>query len=417
MADKKIRVGVVGVGRGQTFATGAGLAHGMELVALCDVWEERLLEKGKEYDVATYTDYDKFLEHDMDAVVLANYFHEHADFTIKAFRAGKHVLSECAACHTMAEGVALAREFKKHPDLIYFFAENYPYMVYNQEMHRLYNSGNMGKFVYGECEYVHPDPAEAKNKRSCGVNHWRNWLPWGTYYCTHALGPVMYITDTRPVRVSGFSMPYDHDDESHTNTANVADIGGVIMCTMDNGAVAKILQGALRGHGNYTRIHCNKGLMENTRHGDLAKLRVWKEYWEKPTGEPREMVYSPDFPEHHELATKAGHGGGDFFTLYHFAQAIRIGEQPWLNIYRGLDMSIAGILGWRSALENSKPYDMPDFRNEEDCKKWENDHMTPNPDAPEEYRLPSSILGKITPTEQGLQIARKHWAEVGYTGE
>ena len=40
---RTIRVGVVGVGRGQTFARQAVHA-GMELVALCDLWAERLLE-------------------------------------------------------------------------------------------------------------------------------------------------------------------------------------------------------------------------------------------------------------------------------------------------------------------------------------------------------------------------------------
>ena len=35
----KIRVGVIGVGRGQSFARGATKAVGMELVALCYVWE------------------------------------------------------------------------------------------------------------------------------------------------------------------------------------------------------------------------------------------------------------------------------------------------------------------------------------------------------------------------------------------
>ena len=46
----------------------------------------------------------------MDAVVLANYFHEHAPFAVQALKADKHVMSETAACHTLAEGVALARE-------------------------------------------------------------------------------------------------------------------------------------------------------------------------------------------------------------------------------------------------------------------------------------------------------------------
>ena len=89
-----IRVGVVGVGRGQSFAAGANELVGMELVALCDIWEERLLDLGQKLDVATYTDYESFLEHEMDAVILANYFHEHAPFAIKALSAVKHVMSE-----------------------------------------------------------------------------------------------------------------------------------------------------------------------------------------------------------------------------------------------------------------------------------------------------------------------------------
>ena len=115
MAKRKqhpIRVGVVGVGRGSGFARSAHLV-GMELVALCDVWEEKLQPLAAELGVAAYTDYDKFLEHEMDAVILANYFHQHAPFAVKALEAGLHVMSETAACHTLAEGVALARAVEK----------------------------------------------------------------------------------------------------------------------------------------------------------------------------------------------------------------------------------------------------------------------------------------------------------------
>ena len=34
--------------------------------------------------LSTARDYARFLEHDMDAVVLANFFHEHAPFAIRA---------------------------------------------------------------------------------------------------------------------------------------------------------------------------------------------------------------------------------------------------------------------------------------------------------------------------------------------
>ena len=83
-----IRVGIVGDGRGRSFMQTAG-ATGMELVAIRDTWEERLAAEGQTLDVETYLDYEQFLSHDMDAVVLANYFHRHAPLAIQALAADK----------------------------------------------------------------------------------------------------------------------------------------------------------------------------------------------------------------------------------------------------------------------------------------------------------------------------------------
>jgi predicted dehydrogenase len=202
--QQTIRVGVIGVGRGQSFASGATELVGMELVALCDTWEEKLHEAGRRYGVATYTDYDRFLEHDMDAVILANYFHEHTPFALKALAAGKHVMSETAANTTLAEGVALCRAVEQS-DRIYMFAENYPFTRFNMEMRRVYQTGEIGRVTYAEGEYNHPMEPDAINRLSPGLNHWRNWLP-STYYCTHALAPLMVITDTMPTSVNALSI-------------------------------------------------------------------------------------------------------------------------------------------------------------------------------------------------------------------
>ena len=409
-----IRVGVVGLSRGRSFAVGAGHA-GMELVALCDSWEERLETVGAQLGVATYTEFERFLEHDMDAVVLANYFHEHAPFAVAALESGRHVMSETAACHTLGEGVALARAVEKS-GCIYMFAENYPYMVFNQEMRRLYQKGAIGEFKYGEGEYIHPDPPEAKVGRSPGKDHWRNWIP-ATYYCTHAIAPVMFITDTRPVKVNGFVVPYDYDDPTMTLHMTRSDTASVIILRMDNGAVVKALQVSLRGHGVYVRIHGNKGLMENCRHGDQSRLRVWKDRFEKRKGEPTETVYKPDFPSHHDRATNAGHGGGDFFTNHEFAQSIRTGEQPYLDVYRGIEMSIAGVLAWKSALNDSAPEEIPDFRVESIRRKYAKDNWSPDPARAGKGQPPCSILGDIEPTAEARALAKKVWAAGGYHGE
>ncbi len=50
--DRPIRVGVIGVGRGRSFARGATDAVGMKLVALCDTWKEKLEQVGREYGVS-----------------------------------------------------------------------------------------------------------------------------------------------------------------------------------------------------------------------------------------------------------------------------------------------------------------------------------------------------------------------------
>ena len=343
----KIRVGVIGVGRGESFARGATKAVGMELVALCDVWEERLQQVGQQYGVATYTDYDEFLEHDMDAVVLANYFHEHAPFAIKALEAGKHVMSETASNTTLAEGVALCRKVEE-TGKIYMLAENYPYTAFNQEMRRLYRTGEIGEVTYAEGEYNHPMDAEARLRISPGRQHWRSWLP-STYYCTHALAPLVYITDTMPKMVNGLSIACREVDEL---VVRVGDPGSVILCRMDNGAVFRIFGLLLPGHSNWYRVHGSRGAMEISRgpgYYGSGQIRVWHEEWDVEGDQPKERTYVPDWPEHGDLARQAGHGGGDFWTTFDFANAIRSGQQPFLDVYRGVAMSSVGILAWKSA--------------------------------------------------------------------
>ena len=410
-----IKVGVVGAGRGSSFARGAGPHLGLQLVALCDAWEAKLHKLGAELDVATYTDYDRFLEHDMDAVVLANYFHQHAPFAIKALQAGKHVMSETSACFTLAEGVALI-EAVERSGKTYVFAENYPYARHNQEMRRLYLAGEVGQFRYGEGEYVHPMSAETRNRLAPGVFHWRNWIP-ATYYCTHGMGPQMFITDTWPVAVNGFVIASDRDDVQMLRTARRNDTAAMMAVRMDNGAVVKLLQGQLRGEGSWVRIHGNRGLMENLRTGpsaDRQQVRLRKEAYDTPDGKTIDTIYLPEFPEYAAEAVRAGHGGGDFFTSYHFARGIRGEAAPFWDVYRGVAASIVGILAYRSALQNANTVEVPDLRQKAARDLYRDDHWSPNPTAHKSGDPWPSILGELTPSEEGLTYAKEVWDKMGY---
>lgn len=411
--SKLIRVGVLGLGRGQTFARGAGEICGMKLVALCDHWADKLKKSRSQYPgVSLYTDYAKFLEHDLDAVVLANYFHEHATFAIRALEAGYHVMSETSACSTLAEGVALVEAVEKSRKT-YMIAENYCFFNTNQEMRRLYQAGRIGEMRLAECEYIHPDPIATRLARAWGSNHWRNWCP-STYYCTHALGPILYITETRPEWVNAHSIDYAAD-ETQYNPVRQGDPGFSMLCRMDNGGTVIVNGLLLRGHGTWYRLHGSRGLMESVR-GDQSRLRIVHDGFDRKPGEVSEMIYRPEFPFHADLAQKAGHGGGDFFTNFMFAEAIRTGKPPLLDVYRALDMTLAGIQGWRSALDRGNAKEIPNLRKKPLRDLYRNDIWSPFPTDRGPGDAPPSIAGVRKISARDRAAAQAIWRKQGYLG-
>jgi predicted dehydrogenase len=388
-----IRVGVYGIGRGRSFADQAAAMEGVELAAVCDQRERPLQDFVRAHPgVTPYTDYARMLEHELDAVVLANYCTEHAPAAVLALQAGMHVQSESIAIKTMGEAVELVRAVEAS-GRIYMYAENCAYMNFAQEMAYLYQKGEIGEFRYGEGEYVHPVSVDTKISLSPTPDHWRNWLP-SPYYCTHSMGPIMYITRLRPVTVSGFVIPWDPQTPACSETYKRSDLAAIIMVQMENGAYTKLLLGALEKHLLWYRLYGHKGTLENSR-TDYTQLLVHKEPWNKQPGEPADLAYRPEFRQHHALASRSGHCGADFFMLHEFVKAIRTGEPPYLDIYRGLQMSCLGILAYKSALNGNMAIAVPSFEDGAELATYEGDNWSPDPaDAGPGQPWPS-ILGDI----------------------
>ncbi len=88
----------------------------MERVAVCDTWAKRLDPVARELGVAACTDFDEFLCHDMDGVVLANYFHEHAPYAIRALRTGEQPYLDVYRAVDMSIAGILAGEGRRGKD-------------------------------------------------------------------------------------------------------------------------------------------------------------------------------------------------------------------------------------------------------------------------------------------------------------
>ncbi len=408
---KKLKVGVFGAGRGADIA-GNFMMLGCEIVAVCDFHKERREDAAKRLGgIAQYEDFDSFIEHGMDAVIMANYFHEHAPYTIKCFEKGIHVFGECISNGTMAEGVELIKAFEKS-NSVYMLAENYPQMIFNREMKRVCDSGTLGKIMYAEGEYNHPgDPKDVWFNKTYVYfeKHWRNVLP-RTYYITHSLGPVMHATGATPKRVTAFASFAPIEGDLPT-ARYVGDKAAIITTQNDDGSVFRITGCAAFGaHHNAYRICGTEGQIENLR-GMGSKVMLRYNDWSKPEGANEVELYEPKWNDKDEdLIVKSGHGGGDYITARMFVECIREGKQPEhpFDIYSAVNMSSVAILAHRSMLEGGMPYDIPDFREEKWCKMYENDRLTPfyGTDG-SEPNIPCCSVTDFKPTEIQLQKYRE----------
>ena len=406
----KIKVGIFGYSRGSAYVD-SFLQNDAEIVAVCERIPKRIA-KAKEKlgeNIAIYEDFDDFIEHDMDAVVLANFFHEHTPYAIRCLEKNIHVFSECISNSTMAEGVQLVEAAEKSK-AIYMLAENYPYMRFNQEMKRVYEGGTLGKCIYAEGEYCHAGDPYHFSGLSNSLEHWRNHLP-RTYYVTHSLAPIMFATGANPVRVTAMPVFFPAPTDA-VSASFVGDKAAIITTLNDDESVFKFTGHAGWGaSASSYRLCCAKGQIENIR-GSYGRVLLRYDKWNIPEGAEEFNEYTPQWPAEDEEKIQAagfGHYGADFCVVRAFCEAIRENKPHAFDVYFSTRMSSVAILGARSMLEFGVPYDIPDFRKKEDRDKYRDDHISPFYYADgREPTMPCCSKPDFKPSEQQIENYTSH---------
>jgi predicted dehydrogenase len=367
--DRRIRLGIWGLGRGLHLA-GPCEALNLDVVAGLDHNPSMRAEFVRRFPEAAVTsDLDAFLAADCDAVLLASYFHRHAEDAILCLRAGKHVLSEVTAFMTIADGVRLVEEVER-TGLVYQMAENYPFSPANMWLARKWREGLFGDLMYGEYEYVHEvlslgfthitgEPITPGHQ----VHSWRSWLNFH-YYNTHSLGPVMHITGTRPETVS--ALPGSVRLPGYV-IRDAQGMGGVTpsLIRMSNGGLVRNLMGATTSDSHIQRLWGTRGAAEQVDGKLLVRLGGFG-------GAPKHAIV-PRLDALGEQAATTGHGGGDFWVLYHFARQILEGVPGPFDVYASADCTIAGIQAYRSQTEGGAPQAVPDLRDPATREAWRED--------------------------------------------
>lgn len=407
---KKIKIGVMGAYRGTSMINYCLTAKNAEVVAICDKWKEgleRQKESLKDFNIAFYDNFEDFIKHDMDAVVLANYANQHAPFAIKAMKAGKHVFSEVLPCQNMKEAVELI-ETVEQTGKVYAYGENYCYMPAPYEMRKLYRQGKLGEFEYGEGEYIHNCESIWPSISYGDKTHWRNRM-YSTFYCTHSLGPIIHITGLRPVSVTGWESV---KNERGIRVGRLGAEYGIEMVTLENGGVVRSVHGGLYTNSIWYSIYCSKGHAESARE-DAEKGGVEHiytaidEYSGKYQLEKRD--YDPDIGQN-EAAANFGHGGSDFYSMYNFVEKI-LGNKDadTIDVYEALDMFLPGLFAYRSVLNGGIPMAIPDLRKAEEREKWRNDTMCTDEEAAGDMLIPAYSKGNPEIPDEVYERMLKKW--------
>ena len=408
---KKVRIGVLGAYRGTSMINYCKRSNHAEVVAICDKSPEALdmqRENAEGMNITFYDNFEDFILHDMDAVVLANYANEHAPFAIRAMKRGLHVFSEVLPCQTMKEAVELI-EAVEETGVIYAYGENYCYMPATYEMNKLYKQGKIGEFEYGECEYIHNGEPIWASTTYGEKEHWRN-NKYSTFYCTHSLGPIIHMTGLRPVSVVGF------EGTKTERNLRVGSKGGqfaIEMVTLENGGIVKSIHGSLYKNSIWYTVYGSKGRMESARE-DAKDGHVKKIYvnYDEFSGDYKNGKLESYMPENEIKADVKGfgHGGSDFYSMYHFVEKVLGNEAAdTIDVYEAMDMFLPGMFAYRSILKGNIPVEIPDLRDKAVREQWRNDTACTDPKVAGDMLLPTFSKGTPDIDDGVYEHVKKLW--------
>lgn len=398
MKDKKLKIGVIGLGQ-------RGAAYGMTdgsigllgnilnnsdvlVTALCDLHAERVefaaekvIKAGQGEPLKT-TDFSEVLRSGVDAVIVSTSWASHVEVALAAMEQGIAVGIEVGGTHNLGDMRKLVQSYEK-TKTPFMFLENCCYNKDELLATSLTRNGKLGEICYCHGAYCH-DLRNEITEVALRQGHYR-LEEYKNHNCenypTHELGPIVkllgitrgnkftYLTATAS-KARGLNEYIDSHQEVSVLKGTEFKQGDVVTTAIkcENGELITLkLDTTLpRLYDREITVSGTKGYYSQTLKAvilDGDKFDHEKNVIQDALNSQND--YEEYLPEDWKTITeeqlKSGHGGMDYIMLKHFFRAVKNKDEMPIDVYEACAMMCVTALSEQSIKNNGAPVAVPDF--------------------------------------------------------
>ncbi|CAN5334920.1 Gfo/Idh/MocA family oxidoreductase [soil metagenome] len=367
MNDKKINIAIIGLGFGAEFIPIYQKHPHAEIVAICQRTQSQLEEIGNAFDIdQRYADYDELLKNpDIDAIHINTPIQNHAEQSIKALRAGKHVACTVPMATTVEECRQIV-ELVEETGLTYMMMET---VIYSREflfVKEMYEKGELGKIQFLRASH--------QQEMAGWPGYWEGLPPM--HYATHCVGPVLALPKAQAEYVSCFgsgridkNLIPKYGSPFAIETCHIklkdSDLSAEVTRSLFN--TARQYRESFDVYGSkksfeWTLIEHEDSVIHTGEQPSRVKIPDYAHYLpEEIQSFTTAGVYDSGDNQHLSFIQGAGHGGSHPHLVHEFVTALRDGRDPYPNARQSANITCVGILAHESAMNGGEIIHLPDF--------------------------------------------------------
>jgi predicted dehydrogenase len=368
MSKKPLNVAMVGLGFGSEFIPIYQRHPEANVIAVCRRNEQQMNEVADRFQIAKrYREFDDVLsDPEVDFVHINSPIPDHGWMSLRALKAGKHVMCTVPMATTIDECdqicQAVADTGKK-----YMMAET---VVYSREflfLKELYSRGDLGEIQYMAAS--HPQDMEG------WPEYWERMIPM--HYATHVVSPVLGLVNKRAEYVSCFGSGVIRN-ELAVKSGNKYAVESCHIKLQDSDIAAHIwrfLFDTARQYRESFDVYGTKKSFEwSLVEGKPHVMHTAK----KPEHEIAEDVTVPDYAhllpesirmftqsiqdaEHLSFIQGGGHGGSHPHLVNEMVRALIDDRDPWPNAVTSANWTCVGLCAHESTIAGGKIVHLPKF--------------------------------------------------------